>query len=114
MGARVLVEIFTELQNGAPLGATLETYCTRVAPYADLVRLVADRKLRRCAALGRGGDEQASSRLHRQLPAARRDARPGRAIRAVLAQYEAFLPLTIRQIFYRLVGTVGYEKTERA
>ena len=34
--------------------------------------------------------------------------------RAVLADYAAQLPLTIRQIFYRLVGTDGYEKTEQA
>ena len=43
LGARVLVEIFTELQNGADLSETLETYCTRVAPYADLVHVVAGR-----------------------------------------------------------------------
>jgi hypothetical protein len=29
-------------------------------------------------------------------------------------EYEAQLPLTVRQIFYRLVGDHGYEKTERA
>jgi hypothetical protein len=34
--------------------------------------------------------------------------------RAVLADYAAQLPLTIRQIFYRLVGADGYEKTEQA
>lgn len=32
---------------------------------------------------------------------------------AVLAEYEDYLPLTIRQVFYRLVGAFGYEKTER-
>jgi hypothetical protein len=32
----------------------------------------------------------------------------------VLAEYAAYLPLTIRQIFYRLVGSRGYDKTERA
>jgi hypothetical protein len=32
----------------------------------------------------------------------------------VLADYAAQLPLTIRQIFYRLVGADGYEKTEQA
>jgi len=35
-------------------------------------------------------------------------------VRAVLAEYENYLPLTIRQIFYRLVGAHGYEKTEQA
>jgi hypothetical protein len=32
----------------------------------------------------------------------------------VLAEYEDHLPLTARQLFYRLVGSVGYEKTENA
>jgi hypothetical protein len=35
-------------------------------------------------------------------------------IRQVLEEYVEYLPLTIRQIFYRLVGAHGYEKTERA
>jgi hypothetical protein len=35
-------------------------------------------------------------------------------VRGVLAEYEDYLPLTIRQIFYRLVGAHDYEKTERA
>src|SRR6266700_1994842 len=35
-------------------------------------------------------------------------------VRGVLDEYEDFLPLTIRQIFYRLVGAHNYEKTERA
>ena len=35
-------------------------------------------------------------------------------VRAVLTEYEDHLPLTIRQIFYRLVGAHNYEKTERA
>lgn len=34
--------------------------------------------------------------------------------KAVLAEYEIYGPMTLRQIFYRLVGTVGYEKSERA
>jgi hypothetical protein len=33
---------------------------------------------------------------------------------AVLDEYADYLPLTLRQIFYRLVGAHGYEKTERA
>jgi hypothetical protein len=32
----------------------------------------------------------------------------------ILAEYEAYKPLTCRQIFYLLVGKYGYEKTERA
>jgi hypothetical protein len=32
----------------------------------------------------------------------------------VLDEYREHLPLTVRQIFYRLVGQYGYEKTERA
>jgi hypothetical protein len=35
-------------------------------------------------------------------------------VRAVLAEYEDYLPLTIRQIFYRLVGAHDYDKTEQA
>jgi hypothetical protein len=35
-------------------------------------------------------------------------------VQAVLREYADYLPLTIRQIFYRLVGTVGYDKTELA
>jgi hypothetical protein len=35
-------------------------------------------------------------------------------VRGVLDEYAAHLPLTIRQIFYRLVGAHDYEKTERA
>jgi hypothetical protein len=33
---------------------------------------------------------------------------------AVLDEYAAHLPLTVRQIFYRLVGSHGYDKTELA
>ena len=32
----------------------------------------------------------------------------------VLEEYRDHLPLTVRQIFYRLVGQYGYDKTERA
>jgi hypothetical protein len=35
-------------------------------------------------------------------------------VRSVLAEYATFLPLTVRQIFYRLVGAHGYDKTEQA
>jgi hypothetical protein len=35
-------------------------------------------------------------------------------VRSVLSEYAAYLPLSIRQIFYRLVGAHGYDKTERA
>lgn len=33
-------------------------------------------------------------------------------VEAVLADYREHLPLTIRQVFYRLVGIYGYPKTE--
>lgn len=35
-------------------------------------------------------------------------------VRDVLDEYEEHVPLTVRQIFYRLVGQYGYEKTENA
>ena len=35
-------------------------------------------------------------------------------VQAILVEYEDYLPLTVRQIFYRLVGAYGFEKTERA
>jgi hypothetical protein len=35
-------------------------------------------------------------------------------VQAVLTEYAAYLPLTCRQIFYRLVGAHGYDKTEAA
>jgi hypothetical protein len=35
-------------------------------------------------------------------------------VKEVLEEYRAHLPLTARQIFYRLVGAYGYPKTERA
>jgi hypothetical protein len=35
-------------------------------------------------------------------------------VQSVLDEYERHLPLTIRQVFYRLVAAYGYEKTEPA
>jgi hypothetical protein len=35
-------------------------------------------------------------------------------VRAVFGEYENYLPLTIRQVFYRLVGAYAYEKTEQS
>lgn len=35
-------------------------------------------------------------------------------VQHVLQEYENYLPMTGRQIFYRLVGSHGYEKTEKA
>jgi len=35
-------------------------------------------------------------------------------VQAVLDEYGGLLPLSARQVFYRLVGAHGYEKTERA
>lgn len=37
-----------------------------------------------------------------------------RDVQAVLATFRAYLPVTIRQVFYRLVSTVGYPKDENA
>jgi hypothetical protein len=36
------------------------------------------------------------------------------AVQSVLVEYEEHLPLTVRQVFYRLVGAYGYEKSELA
>lgn len=36
------------------------------------------------------------------------------AVKSVLVEYRDHLPLTVRQIFYRLVGQYDYDKTERA
>src|SRR5262245_5507745 len=33
---------------------------------------------------------------------------------AVLVEYAEYLPLTLRQVFYRLVGLHGYDKDEKA
>ena len=35
-------------------------------------------------------------------------------VRDVLDEYADYLPLTVRQVFYRLVGAHGYDKTEKA
>jgi hypothetical protein len=35
-------------------------------------------------------------------------------VRAVLREYEAYLPLTLRQVYYRLIGLDVIEKTEQA
>jgi hypothetical protein len=35
-------------------------------------------------------------------------------VHGILVEYAEYLPLTLRQIFYRLVGAHGYEKTEQA
>jgi len=35
-------------------------------------------------------------------------------VQEILTEYAAYLPMTNRQIFYRLVGTRGYPKTEQA
>lgn len=35
-------------------------------------------------------------------------------VKAVLEEYVRHLPLTLRQVFYRLVGRFGYDKTEKA
>jgi len=35
-------------------------------------------------------------------------------VQSILEEYRDYLPLTLRQIFYRLVGNYGYDKTEKA
>lgn len=35
-------------------------------------------------------------------------------VRTVLAEYASYGPMTVRQVFYRLVGEYGYDKTELA
>ena len=57
----------------------------------------------------------------RRRPRGYADWRPQRTTRdllgqveAVLAEYVEHLPLTVRQVFYRLVGGYGYDKTEQA
>lgn len=35
-------------------------------------------------------------------------------VQEILVEYRAYLPMTIRQIFYRLVGAYGYPKDEKA
>ena len=35
-------------------------------------------------------------------------------VRGILDEYADYLPLTVRQVFYRLVGVHGYDKTEQA
>jgi hypothetical protein len=37
-----------------------------------------------------------------------------RNVREIIGEYSEHLPLTVRQIFYRLVGVYGYDKTELA
>lgn len=46
-------------------------------------------------------------------PTAKVVARLG-MVKSVLAEYRRYLPLTVRQIFYRLVGAYDYAKTENA
>ena len=35
-------------------------------------------------------------------------------VQSILVEYRSYLPMTVRQIFYRLVGAHGYDKTEQA
>jgi hypothetical protein len=63
-----------------------------------------------------GGAERISTRPRGFTPweprAATRDLLD--QVRAVLAEYREFLPLTCRQIYYRLVGRYAFDKTEKA
>ena len=66
-------------------------------------------------------NEFAASRKNGHRPKGYAPWRPQAKSRALLEQveevfdeYREYLPLTVRQVFYRLVGVFGYEKTERA
>lgn len=68
-----------------------------------------------------GADFTPSRENARARPRGYADWRPHRKTRELLQRveeiifaYEDFLPLTVRQIFYRLVATHGYDKTEAA
>ena len=99
--------------------------------YRLIERLVAEGRLRRAGRLGgadlaegRGmiGRLRAPSRTRpRTRPRGFAPWRPPprtaallAEVRAVLAEYHALLPLTVRQVFYRLVSTCGFEKPEAA
>jgi len=64
----------------------------------------------------RGGQGRLTTRAGSSI-AGTRALRPERCstqVKDVLAEYAEQLPLTLRQIFYRMVGAYGYEKTEQA
>ena len=68
-----------------------------------------------------GHDDPAGKKTDRRRPKGYYDWRPRKKtvqllaqVHQVLNEYEEYLPLTVRQIFYRLVGNYGYEKTDAA
>ncbi len=67
----------------------------------DATEITASRKTRR-----RGYIPQGEYRPQQRTRTLLRD------VHAVMQEYHAYLPLTIRQIYYRLVGAYGYDKTE--
>src|SRR5262249_29622798 len=109
-------ELIDEIDRVHGLGADLDA---RLARYAaldhDVIRLV-------------GGDKFAPAPLYllggRQLAGRAVSFCAGRPrpetqallnqVGQVLAEYRDQLPLTLRQVFYRLVGAYAFEKTEKA
>jgi hypothetical protein len=74
------------------------------------------REAKEAARLLLGGAERTKTRVRGFAPWAPRSDTLVllEQVRAVFAEYEDYLPLTIRQVFYRLVGKYEYEKTEQA
>jgi hypothetical protein len=70
----------------------------------------------RLAGMLLGGAERVRSRVRGFAPWSPRPDTLAllETIRSVLVEYAEYLPLTLRQIFYRLVGAHNYEKTEQA
>ena len=67
----------------------------------------------RTSRTGVSGRDASPPRL-RDLESASLDAGPAKHVDDVLAEYADYLPMTVRQIFYRLVGRHGYPKDELA
>jgi len=61
-----------------------------------------------------GWSRDEAPRVHRRLQPRTATLELHAQVERVLGTYEAELPLTARQVFYRLVATVGYEKNENA
>jgi hypothetical protein len=57
-------------------------------------------------------ETQRSRWLSPSRPGMRSPRQRREPLRGALDEYEGYLPLTIRQIFYRLVGAYEYEKTQ--
>ncbi len=76
-----------------------------------------ERTLPLAALLTNGGDDgERKSRVRRFAPwqPTSKSRALLEAVQGILTEYRAYLRLTIRQVFYRLVGVYGYPKTECA